>query len=345
MLAAAPPAAASAPAMPSHSACQAPAARSCSCTRLPVSRSGGGLRAPRAGEGQDRPDRIRLCGMVEDPPRPAPAGSRTSPTSVWAISTTSSAIFAERARRAVASADPRAATRTREVCQGSAGSARPRSPATPRRRRARARRGLRACRPHRRAGLPADPRRRGRAAAPRARRRATSPPSGRTWSAGLLQQRARDHRRLRCASASSAQAPVTAATSASTSCEGAAWRRASPRCRRRPGSSRRDARTPPRLHRRRRGARARAARPDCPTPRPSARCGRRRTARPGRRRRSPRPPRRESRRARPRPLRARARSRASPAATRGRTTSSSNGCGREDRVEHQQTFYTFSSPT
>ena len=127
MLAAAPPAAASAAEMASHSDCHAPAARSCSCTRLPVSRPAAACARRAQASVRIDPTGFCLCGMVEDPPRPAPAGSATSPTSVWAISTTSSAIFASDPA-SIASADPRAATRTREVCQGSAGSARPRSP-------------------------------------------------------------------------------------------------------------------------------------------------------------------------------------------------------------------------
>ena len=37
---------------------------------------------------------LRFCGIAEDAPRPAPPPSRSSPTSLWASSTTSRAIFA-----------------------------------------------------------------------------------------------------------------------------------------------------------------------------------------------------------------------------------------------------------
>ena len=60
MSTAAPPAAASAPAMPSHSACQAPAARSCSCTRLPVRSVAERLRPACTGERERRSDRVAL---------------------------------------------------------------------------------------------------------------------------------------------------------------------------------------------------------------------------------------------------------------------------------------------
>ena len=124
MFAAAPPVAARTPEMPSHSACQAPTARSCSCTRPPV-RSVAKACARRApARASVDPTGLRLCASVDDEPRPSPAGSLSSPTSVWAISTTSSAILPS-APASVARADPRAATRTRIVCQGSEGSARP----------------------------------------------------------------------------------------------------------------------------------------------------------------------------------------------------------------------------
>ena len=60
--------------------------------------------------------------------RPPSLPSRTSPTSVWARSTTSKAILA-RTPDAVSSAAPSSATRTRFVCQGTVASARPSSAA------------------------------------------------------------------------------------------------------------------------------------------------------------------------------------------------------------------------
>ena len=71
MFAAAPPAAASTPVMPSHSACQAPAARSCSCARLPIRRPAAACaRRAQASVSVD-PTGLRLWARVEDPPRPA----------------------------------------------------------------------------------------------------------------------------------------------------------------------------------------------------------------------------------------------------------------------------------
>ena len=40
------------------------------------------------------PAGLRLCGMLDEPPRPSTAGSATSPTSGWASSVMSRAIFA-----------------------------------------------------------------------------------------------------------------------------------------------------------------------------------------------------------------------------------------------------------
>ena len=106
--------------MPSHSACQAPTARSCSWVRLPVSSPAWAWARRAQASASVEPMGLCLCAIVEDPPRPSPAGSATSPTSVWAISTTSSAILPS-APASIASAEPSAATRTREVCHGSGG--------------------------------------------------------------------------------------------------------------------------------------------------------------------------------------------------------------------------------
>ncbi len=67
-----------------------------------------------------QPTRLRLCGMVDEPPLPAAAGSATSPTSVCIISETSHAIFPKAPvsmpRNAAASA-----MRSRCVCHGNSG--------------------------------------------------------------------------------------------------------------------------------------------------------------------------------------------------------------------------------
>ena len=124
----APPARASRSVMVSHSACQPPAARSCSA---PSASSTTGTRAvPRlaAVTAATACTGLRLCGMVDDPPRPGAAASATSPTSVWESSTTSPPILA-----AVPATMPRLAAssagRWRAECQGRAGSARPSSAA------------------------------------------------------------------------------------------------------------------------------------------------------------------------------------------------------------------------
>ena len=80
----------------SHSAAQAPAARSCSCSKpkvivaiMPDTRR---WLARIAIE----PTGLRLCGMEDEPPLPATAGSKASPTSVCMRSRMSVAIFVPR---------------------------------------------------------------------------------------------------------------------------------------------------------------------------------------------------------------------------------------------------------
>ena len=90
-----------------HSLCQAPAARSCS----PAIAASSTPTRPRTDRAAARariaPTGFCLCGIADEPPRPPPLASATSPTSVCASSTMSSATFstapaaiAERARRA-----------------------------------------------------------------------------------------------------------------------------------------------------------------------------------------------------------------------------------------------------
>ena len=125
--AAAPPVVASAPESASHSACQAPAR----ALVLLASESRSTEAWPRARAAPARvhiaPTGLRLCGIAEEPPASPP--SRTSPTSVCA----SSMHVERRSSRArpprSASAAPSSATRTRFVCQGTVGSARPSSSA------------------------------------------------------------------------------------------------------------------------------------------------------------------------------------------------------------------------
>ena len=64
---------------------------------------------------------LRLCGMVEEPPRPSPAGSKASPTSVCIISETSRAILPQLPAR-MANTEAASAMRSRWVCQGASGS-------------------------------------------------------------------------------------------------------------------------------------------------------------------------------------------------------------------------------
>ena len=64
---------------------------------------------------------LRLCGMVEEPPRPSPEGSKASPTSVCIISETSRAILPQVPAR-MANTEAASAMRSRWVCQGASGS-------------------------------------------------------------------------------------------------------------------------------------------------------------------------------------------------------------------------------
>ena len=76
-----------------HSVCQPPGARSCSWT-CAASRVATRLGATVAAESAAAaPTGLRLCGIVEEPPRPGAAGSNASPTSVCIISVTSRAIL------------------------------------------------------------------------------------------------------------------------------------------------------------------------------------------------------------------------------------------------------------
>ena len=182
--------------MPSHSACHAPAARSCSCTRLPVSSAGVGLRPPRAGERERRADRVALVRASSTIRRgPRRAGSPTSPTSVWAISTTSSAILpsapAERRERRAQRRDAHARGVPGQRRLGQPELARDRG----RRPRGRAPRAPPACRPRRRAARPAARARRARALGLEHAREPGRGLEAERRRHGLLEQRARDHRR------------------------------------------------------------------------------------------------------------------------------------------------------
>ncbi len=63
---------------------------------------------------------LRLCGMVEEPPRPSPEGSKASPTSVCIISETSRAILPQ-VPDMMANTEAASAMRSRWVCQGASG--------------------------------------------------------------------------------------------------------------------------------------------------------------------------------------------------------------------------------
>ena len=64
---------------------------------------------------------LRLCGMVDEPPRPSPDGSKASATSVCIISDTSRAILPQ-LPAAIATTDAASATRSRWPCHGASGS-------------------------------------------------------------------------------------------------------------------------------------------------------------------------------------------------------------------------------
>ncbi len=110
----------------SHSACQPPKPRSCSCTIADsIVDTSAGTRCAAASTTAELMG-LRLCGIVDEPPRPAAAGSNASPTSVCIISETSRAILPS-----VPTSNPSvvatSATRSRCVCQGTSGSTKSRS--------------------------------------------------------------------------------------------------------------------------------------------------------------------------------------------------------------------------
>ena len=72
---------------------------------------------------------LRLCGMVEEPPRPGAAGSNASATSVCISSETSRAILPQVPVR-IANAAATSASRSRWPCQGASGSGRSSSAAS-----------------------------------------------------------------------------------------------------------------------------------------------------------------------------------------------------------------------
>ena len=129
MACAAPPVYASAPDRASHSACHAPAARSCSWAREAERTESYPCTSSAHARASVDETGLRLCGSVEEPPF---APSRSSPTSVCAMSTTSSPIFPS-TPAVVASAAPSSAIRVRFVCHGRTGSSQPSSSARSRR--------------------------------------------------------------------------------------------------------------------------------------------------------------------------------------------------------------------
>ena len=103
-----------------HSACHGPALRSWSCTcaaKIVAARFGAMVAAASALAAATG---LRLCGIVDEPPRPSPDGSKASPTSVCIISETSRAILPQVPVR-IASTDAASAMRSRWVCQGASG--------------------------------------------------------------------------------------------------------------------------------------------------------------------------------------------------------------------------------
>ena len=103
-----------------HSACHGPALRSCSCTcaaKIVAARLGAMMAAASAAAAATG---LRLCGMVEEPPRPSPEGSNASATSVCIISWMSRAILPQVPAR-IASTEAASAMRSRWVCQGASG--------------------------------------------------------------------------------------------------------------------------------------------------------------------------------------------------------------------------------
>ena len=113
-----------------HSDAQFPAERSCSwisAARMEAARCGAICAQARA---VAQATGFRLCGMVDEPPRPAAAGSETSPISVCISSETSRAIFPQVPAR-MAKALATSPSRSRWLCQGASGSGSPSSCASP----------------------------------------------------------------------------------------------------------------------------------------------------------------------------------------------------------------------
>ena len=103
-----------------HSACQPPSARSCSCTsaaKMVAARLGAMVAAASATAAAVG---LRLCGMVEEVPRPGAAGSNASATSVCIMSETSRAILPQVPVR-IAKAHASSASRSRWLCHGASG--------------------------------------------------------------------------------------------------------------------------------------------------------------------------------------------------------------------------------
>ena len=112
-----------------HSVCQPPSPRSCSCTcaaRMVATRLGAIVAAESAAAA---PIGLRLCGSVDEPPRPGASGSKASPTSICIISATSRAILPQVPAR-MAKAAATSARRSRWLCQGASGSGRSSSAAS-----------------------------------------------------------------------------------------------------------------------------------------------------------------------------------------------------------------------
>ena len=112
-----------------HSACHAPAARWCSCSAAAArmaSSPGTCLVQPSTAMAATG---FCLCGMADEPPRPSPPRSWISATSDWASSVTSRAILPS-TPLTPAHAAPISMIRSRSVCQGSVGTARPSSAAS-----------------------------------------------------------------------------------------------------------------------------------------------------------------------------------------------------------------------
>ena len=106
----------------SHSACQPPKPRSCSCTiALNITDTSPGTRVD-ADNTTAEATGLRLCGIVDDPPRPGAEGSNASPISVCINSDTSRAILPKvpTTRPSVVATS---ATLSRWLCHGTSGRA------------------------------------------------------------------------------------------------------------------------------------------------------------------------------------------------------------------------------